>query len=123
MTHVLFHCTFTDRAISGHVHPKPGCVLDYTYGACLIVRDEHEVNVAGGIIVQTNVHDSDEFFRIKIIDSIKACPNLESIILKKFIMQPFRIAVTDEYVFDEGLAYFNTMAEKYLAYASRGGEN
>lgn len=120
MTVILFHCTFTDRNMSGHVHSYNPDNAEYVYGACLLQSGHGETRVTGGIIVQTSVHDSDTGFIDELVQSSLRCPHLVPLTAEPFTLQPFRLPVLNTQLPLEEKNYFELMFEKYLSLAQQG---
>ena len=120
MTVILFHCTFTDRNMSGHVHSYTPDKAEYVYGACLLQPGYGETRVTGGIIVQTSVHDSDTGFTDELVQSLMRCPHLAPLTAEPFTLQPFRLPVLNTQLPLEDMKYYELMFEKYLSLAQQG---
>ncbi|MBK0019510.1 hypothetical protein [Kosakonia sp. S42] len=116
MSETLFHCTFTDRDMAGHVHQykqvwrkKP-----YVYVACIVFNKSNEVKVFGGSVILTDHHHSEEGFMIEILHSLLMLDVFKHIIKTPFIIQPFQISrLASDFPISEK-EYYEILFEKYL---------
>lgn len=120
MTTTLFHCTFTERDVTGHVHNYDASSERYVYAACLMQVSNTETKVTGGIIVQTDMHDTDAGFTDMLVQSCLECPHLLALTKKPFTLQPFRTPILSTELPLEERAYYELMFEKYMSVAMHG---
>jgi hypothetical protein len=120
MATTLFHCTFTERDVTGHVHPYAANSQSHVYAACLMQISGHEKKVTGGIIIQTDMHDTDAGFNDMLIEACQSCPYLLPLTQTPFTLQPFRTAILSIELPLPERSYYELLFEKYMHLAQHG---
>lgn len=116
MSATLFHCTFRDREMIGHVHQYDDSWRDlpYVYVACITLNDKENIAVAGGAVIQTDVHHTDKEFNNMLINNLIQCPDFQNYKTIPFSLHPFLISrLASNFPLAEQ-DYYELLFEKFL---------
>ena len=116
MSATLFHCTFSDRDMTGHVHQYNDSwrILPYVYVACITLNDNNSITVVGGAVIQTDVHHTDKEFKNILVNNLIQCPDFQNYKTIPFTLRPFQVSrLASDFPLAEH-DYYELLFEKYL---------
>ncbi|MCT4708764.1 hypothetical protein MUA04_00735 [Enterobacteriaceae bacterium H11S18] len=116
MAATLFHCTFSDREMKGHVHHYDDSwrVLPYVYMACIVLKYGNTTKVVGGALVLTDIYHTDEGFVSMLVDNLMQWTDFEAYKSIPFTLQPFQLSkLASDFPLGEQ-EYYELLFEKYL---------
>lgn len=116
MAAILFHCTFSDRDMTGYIHTYEDSwkKLPYVYVACIAIKNHNVTTVIGGAVIQTDIHHRDDNFISTLAHSLIQCPEFQHYRSIPFTLQPFQISrLASEFPISTQ-DYYEILFDKYL---------